>query len=499
MSAVAFGEGRAAPGMVARLARLRRAWLSMDANPAAIRYARTPVGRLTIHAGLLIALAASMQLSLAGLAMVTAALAGCLVLPRHRLQVLVGASLVYVFMRPFRTVEFTELVHGIAASGAIGGTIQPMLFQGASVAAFLALAYTALEAQRRWPASAPARRPVLAMLVAFFATVGAGAALPTDSAGHAAIWTLVAIWASCFWFLAYALADQRAKDRTPNALRAAYMRPFWGGDAVPFGKGHAYLARFDAKDDDDLAATRLKAVKLAVWAAILAWLHVSLDGAVHGWAAVPRLDDAILMQVAGQDAPLAMRWASLVTNYFLDLVIIAVWGHALVAVIRMAGWRIPRNTVNPLASRSLAEFWNRYYFYFKELVVDFFFYPAFLRWFKKSPKLRIAFATFFAAGLGNFIYHFMRETHVFAGDFGWETLSRFLTYAVYTLLLSIGLIISQLRGRKPVPADGFWRYEFLPRLNVMAFFCLIKVFDDIFGIGTLADRFIFLVRLSGVS
>src|SRR5690606_18917926 len=121
--------------------------------------------------------------------------------------------------------------------------------------------------------------------------------------------------------------DQRAKDATPNVLRAGYMRPFWGGDAVPFGKGHAYLAKFDSKDDDALAVTRLKATKLAVWAALLAWLHIGLATTVHDWAGVPRLNDAILSQVAGQEVALGLRWAGLVTNYFLDLIIIAVWGH----------------------------------------------------------------------------------------------------------------------------------------------------------------------------
>lgn len=497
MSAVGYDHAAAPPSAFGRLLALRRAWLTMDANPAAVGFAGTLPGLLLIHAGLLAALSATGQFSPSGLAVVAVALAGCVALPRHRLPVLVAASLFYVFARPFRTPEFTGLVHGIAASPAF--SIHPMLFQAGAVGLFLAAAWAMLEAQRRFAGSTPAKRPVLAMLTGFLALLAVGTGAAPGGLAHGAIWTLIALWASCFWFLAYALADQKAKDATPNALRAAYMRPFWGGDAVPFGKGHAYLAKFDAKDAQELAATRLKALKLGVWAAILAALYAGLDHLVHGAAAIPRLNDAILMQIAGTDAPLGMRWASLVTNYFLDLVLIAVWGHALVAVIRMAGWRIPRNTVNPLASRSLAEFWNRYYFYFKELVVDFFFYPAFLRWFKKSPRLRIAFATLCAAGLGNFLYHFMRETHVFAAGFEFDILSRFATYAFYTLALSAGLIVSQLRGRKPQPADGFWRYEVLPRLNVMAFFCLLKVFDDIFGVGTLLDRFAFLFGLFGVS
>lgn len=495
MTAVVSRTGQIGRSPLGILVDWRRAWLAIDTNPAAVAYARTLPGLAVIHGAFLIALGATLQLGPAAMVLVAAALAGCALFPARRLLILVGASLAFVFFRPFRAQEWGDLLRDMAGTT---GLLHPLALQFAAVAAFLVAAFWLLEAQRRYPQSAVARRPVLAMMAGFFGLVATGLALEPGTTAHMAVWSFAAVWASCFWFLAYALADQKARDATPNLLRAAYMRPFWGGDAVPFGKGHAYLAKFDARNEDELAATRLKALKLGVWAAILSLAYTLAHWKLHGWAALPTLDQAIIMQVEGNEAPLGVRWASLLSNYFLDLMLIAVWGHALVAVVRMAGWRIPRNTVNPLASRSLAEFWNRYYYYFKELVVDFFFYPAFLRWFKKSPKLRIAFATFCAAGIGNFLYHFMRETHVFANGEVAEMMPRFLTYAFYVSVLSAGLIVSQLRGRKPKPEDGFIRYHVLPRMWVMAFFCFLKIFDDIFGIGTLADRFVYLVRLFGV-
>jgi hypothetical protein len=163
----------------------------------------------------------------------------------------------------------------------------------------------------------------------------------------------------------------------------------------------------------------------------------------------------------------------------------------------MLGWRIPRNTRNPLASRTLAEFWNRYFFYFKEMLVDFFFYPAFLHWFKKNPKLRIAFATFCAAGAGNFLFHFMRETHIFASREFHDALAVFQSAAFYSLALAAGLIISQWRGVKLTPEMGFWRWHVLPRLNVFVFFCFLKIFDDLSGNGTFAERAAFALSLFG--
>lgn len=485
-------------GFGGRLLGWRRAWLTMDANPRALAFAASPAGILAVHAAFLLALVASMQFSGEAVALVAVTLAGCALFPARRLLILTGASLFFFVVRPFRTAAFTDMLHALAAS-APGGGVHPLALQSGLAIAFFGLAWLWLEYQKRAQGGLAARRPLLIHLTAFFGLTAAGCLLAPGSWGHVAFWVLMSIWASSFWMLAYMMADLKGGNVTPNVLRAGFMRPVWGGSATPIGKGHSYLAKFEARTDEDLAVTRLKAVKLMVWAALLNALYLGLDALIHGQAGVPTLHQAVMAQVEGQDHALSMRWAGLIATYFLDLIIIAFWGHVLVSIVRMIGYRIPRNTVNPLASRSLAEFWNRYFFYYKELLVDFFFYPAFLRWFKKTPKLRIAFATLCAAGFGNFLYHAMSEIHVFALLDLSDALPRFATFAFYVLVLSAGLIVSQIRGRRPCPEDGFWRYQVLPRLNVMLFFCFLKIFDDIFGNGTLFDRFAFFLGLFGVT
>ena len=44
-------------------------------------------------------------------------------------------------------------------------------------------------------------------------------------------------------------------------------------------------------------------------------------------------------------------------------------------------------------------FWNRYYYYFKEIMVDFFFFPTFVSWFRKRPVLRLFAAVFMAVAV----------------------------------------------------------------------------------------------------
>ncbi len=479
---------------IARLLGWRRAWLDMDGNDRAIAFAGTVPGIVLIHAGFLLTLAVSLDMSNALLALTAVALAGCALWPQRRKLIVVGAGLIYLTLRPFRVAEWTQTLQDLAA----GIAIPAMALQVAAVFGFLVVAWSALELQRRFSGQMAAKRPVRSMVVVFLALVVVAAMLTPGTVVHSGLWGVLGVWVSSFWFLSYALADQKTGDPTANVQRLGLMRPFWSGSAAPIGKGFGYLSKFEAKDEAELAVTRLKALKLVVWAAILNAVYQVAALLVHDAGTIPTLHQAILAQAAGEGASLGVRWTSLLSNYFLDLLIISVWGHVIVAVVRMVGYRIPRNTYNPLASRSLAEFWNRYFFYFKEMLVDFFFYPAFQRFFKKQPKLRIAFATLCAAGIGNFLYHFMRETWVFAWTPALETLPKFYSAVFYSLALAIGLICSQLRGHKPKPEDGFFAYHVRPRLGVILFFCMLKIFDDISGEGTFGERFAFFVSLFGV-
>jgi hypothetical protein len=174
--------------------------------------------------------------------------------------------------------------------------------------------------------------------------------------------------------------------------------------------------------------------------------------------------------------PWYVCWASLLSEFFEEIITISIWGHRFIACCRMAGFNALRNTYRPLSSRTIAEFWNRYYFYFKELMVDIFFYPVFLNFFKKRKKLRIAVATFAAAGFGNAFYHFIRDLKYIA-DLGlWRALAAYHVYIFYCLVLASAITISQMRRRGPAPS-GFLRGRVLPAFCVVLFYCVLHVFD----------------------
>ena len=468
----------------------RRAWLSMDANPIAIAFAQTNWGIIVLHIALIAAIGATGRVAIPTLIVIAATLAGIAIFPKRRILIFVTSSLLYVLIRPFRLDGWTDVVN--LQSQAIEAS--RYLVQIPSVIMFLIFAVFFLKAMTWAPTKIMAKRPLISLYLIWTVFLLLAMAMPKGSIAGAFLWTFVGVMVSCIYFLAYSAVDERSKVKTPLLAKAGLMRPIWGGDSTPIGKSFGYLNKFDAKNAEELAVTRLKAVKLAVWSALLAGLYYAMEYVARDLYELPTLTTSILANAKGESS-IGLNWISLIYNYFLDLVIIAAWGHMIVAVIRMIGYRIPRNTRNPLASRTLAEFWNRYHFFHKELLVDFFFYPAFVRYFKKSPKLRIAFATFCAAGAGNFLFHAARDTHIFVDNSMWEALSMYQSVWIYFLALAVGLIFSQINPYKIKPEHGFFRYEIVTRLNVCAFFCLVKIFDGITNVGTLSERTEFLTSL----
>lgn len=473
----------------------RRAWLGMDANPRALAFAQTRRGALLLHVAFL-AILAKCWFETEHLAIIALALAGCFLLPGRRLQVVGLAGLVAMLGRPILWRDDLAISTGLFAEAGVAG-VPPELQISAVAALFLLVGWGALSLQERFRGNRLGRRPLVAQFLVLAGLCAAAATLPLAPGASAALWTFIAVYVSSFWFLAYAFANLKTRDPASPTSHAGYLRPFWQVELAPIGKGMAFLRKFEAKDEIALAATRLKAVKLLVWGFILQKGNARLDAFLTGEAGVPQLRDALLAQAQGAVIDPATGWAILLADYVTKVVSLAAIGHIVIAIVRMAGFGIPRNTVKPFASRSLAEFWNRYYYYFKEILVDFFFFPAFTRFFKKHPRLRVAFATFCAAGVGNVLYHFIYLVPDLRSTGFLDLVHGFLTYLIYATALAAGIILSQLNKAKPKPEDGFLRYEVLPRLNVTLFFCALMVFDDIKPGIALSTRFDYLFNLVG--
>jgi hypothetical protein len=214
---------------------------------------------------------------------------------------------------------------------------------------------------------------------------------------------------------------------------------------------------------------------------------------------IPSVTDSIDASIQHQAYSLSMQWASLLWSVSSYSLRIAISGHFIIGSARLAGFRLPRSTWRPLESRTLIEYFNRFHYYFKELLLDFFFLPTFFRFFKQHPRLRLFFATFMAAGVGNALYHFMSEIELVESMGIAGALESYISYAFYCLILATGIGISQVRmnmGYKP-SASFYGRIQSF--FVVWGFVTLLHVFSDETRNHTLLDRVQYLLSMFAIS
>jgi len=255
------------------------------------------------------------------------------------------------------------------------------------------------------------------------------------------------------------LSGQRGKAITTKFTdHFFYIFPVWDGTNTPPGKGYDNLSRAATQTATAYTRSLLAGVKLlllvALWQGVMQVMGAvvygdpknSLTGILGGHdLGIPRLKYIINGNVA---PALGIVWLSLYLELIWEALSIAARGHVWVGVLRLFGFPVFRNTYKPLLAESIVEFWNRFYYYFKELLVEFFFLPTYLRYFRNRPVLRMIAAVFAAALIGNMYYHLLQARHpLIAADFKqlWGLLGARL---IYCFMLAVGISISMLRQQR---------------------------------------------------
>jgi len=340
------------------------------------------------------------------------------------------------------------------------------------------------------------RRPVLCLAIFFCLALGIAGTANVPAGVRIASWAVVAPLSGCFWLLAYALRDGRRDPASAHGM-GSMLATLWSGTAspTPMLKGPSHARQVEAVDAREFAVAQLKGVKLLAWTIVLALMLAGIQYLLLR-AGVPSLEEVIDRNWSGATPAVWLCWASLTGSFVVLVITLTIWGHTIVGGLRLLGFQALRNTYAPFRARSIAEFWNRIYFYFKELLVDHFYYPAYLRYFKRSPRLRTVFATFAAAGFGNAFYHFARDVNDVAQLGLWRALVGFQVYLFYTMVLATGISISQLRGRRR--QTSWFRTEVVSRVSIVLFYGLVHIFDDTRRTVSLGAHFAFLFRLFGV-
>ncbi|MGC2079960.1 MAG: hypothetical protein WA728_28875 [Xanthobacteraceae bacterium] len=223
------------------------------------------------------------------------------------------------------------------------------------------------------------RRPILCMIVFLFSMVVVAASPALHGVQRVLLWSFIGTFVVYFWFLGYALLE--IASRTPPILaQLGTFYPFWisGATSTPFGKSVTYLQRFESHGSRELAVTQLKGLKLLLWVLILKVAGICFIVVTERYFHIPNFDEAFAAQVAGAPYPWYVGWGSLVVSFVENLFGMVMFGGPFIAVARMAGFRLLRNTYRPLESRTIADFWTAIIFIIKSCsLISFFTRPSF--------------------------------------------------------------------------------------------------------------------------
>ena len=379
------------------------------------------------------------------------------------------------------------------------GEFPPLLPASCCLVLVFAAGWGALEFVRHNPKSYFARHPFLSLLAVLMLLTALSSTSLTHGLPRLWLWSMLVVFVPYLWFFPYAVMDQRMLPQASPLERLAVLRPFWAPSYIPFGKGAGYLRKTLFKTPDELAVSQLKAVKLLLWAYVLYGLRAALTWLFMDELGMPYVDEAVGAYLKGEAYPLIVGWGALVLSTTRYGLLVAYWAHTFVGLARLAGYRLPRGSWRPLESRTLMEYFNRFHYYFKELLVDLFFIPTFFTAFRKHPRLRMFFATFMAAGVGNAMWHFIRDFYLFSTVGVWASVEGFTSYLFYCVVLASALGLSQVRASMGVrPPESF-----LGRLYAFCFVWGFVVSLHVFSIEsrdyTLTERLNFMASLFGAS
>ncbi len=451
----------------------------------------------TAHGRALVWLVATLLLAPSSLVYsISPLLALVLIAPQWRVQFLSGGS-IWVLGRLL-------IREGVSTPAAMGG-----LFALVGVALYLC--YVAARSYSRLPGFARRNAQIILHIAACTAWIGTWF-LPVQFLGDSnALHAVRLLIPYLVWRCGYVLLSGRRGSAVDSGFldHFFYCLPAFGGTPVPYGKGYDHLKRHRAEQSEALARSLLAGIKLLV----LVWLWTGLRRAmallvygddIHGLGGVVAgyaLDLPHLRElIANPDAVrLSTAWLSIFLELFAVTLELAASGHMVIGCLRLFGFNVFRNTYKPLLAQSIVDFWNRFYYYFKELLNEFFFLPTYVSAFKTYPRLRIFSATMAAAFLGNVYYHSLRDAEQLVNAGLAEAWMRVGPRCFYALLLGLGICVSMIREQKRRGSVAPSASSPLRRIaGVWLFYAIIHIWNVDPTELTFAQRTTFFLSLFGL-
>jgi len=337
---------------------------------------------------------------------------------------------------------------------------------------------------------------------------------------HPVIWLLMAAtmvaMAKSFWYLAYAWQDLVLFKRKNILSYTPMFIPFYTHnfiDSAPVPRGLRDMEVFGAKSSEQMARLQLNGLKLGLWALVcfgtgnLLRFVISESSRVslyYMWE-IPSLNIPTpgywgLHIYNTLHLPIYIRWIGTLYQA-MPYILTDVVGEMgiMIAFVRLIGIHAPRQAYKPYKAIDFLDFFRRIYFYYNELLIQFFFYPMW-RWsrrFRLPRSIQFALCIFLAVFIGGLTISYFRNATLIYIFGPMKAFEINLGRSVYFAGLGLAATYSALRRRQRRARGEY--VQWAPWRAIVAY-CLYSILFSCQGSGledTLSDRVIFLLSLFG--
>lgn len=295
-------------------------------------------------------------------------------------------------------------------------------------------------------------------------------------------------WARLMVYQADYDDDQVPRDLGPVAYLSIFLSPAgltnftW---APYLGQAHAYLEqRFLAEDKSTLALSGARLWCLAllymVFAEHLTELFITTVRHTFDIEVFAFTSELVRAHLRGDPLSTPTVLLSTLVDQARIFLIYGGVTHFRVGAWQIFGYAMEPQYDRPWLATNLAALWGRFAFHFREFLVRVFYYPVFLRRFRRRPVLRIFFATMVATVLGNLVWGHVPPATL--STLGWQSLTTILSTWPYFILLGLGISLTQVwllrrpRARKPWTRDRRFLLDLLCAYLTLQYFALIHIY-----------------------
>jgi len=325
---------------------------------------------------------------------------------------------------------------------------------------------------------------------------------------------ILIIYIKSFWFIAFALDDQRLLPHQNSIkLSIGSFAPFWYQNAIrppdSLPRGFSELTSTETRSAEEYAKCQIKGIKLAIWAHINIILASATRAFLFGVEtrypifslfSIPSLNLPSPMDLTIYNQlhiPLYIKWLTLLSIPFIYITwqLVGVLG-LLVAFLRLLGFRIKRGVYKPHHATNFGQFFQRVYFYYNSILVQFFFFPIsrFLRKLNFNRKTHIFYSIFLSILLGGIFLEFIKNPELIVSIGPIKTFQIIFNRTLYFIGIGLasGLSSIWIRPISTEKGGGFHPLRFAILYSIYSIFFFLQ---GNLSIGTLHDRVTLLLSL----